>query len=900
MTDVKSRLRPFGISFEKSLSDLIKGIRSNNEDPDKLLLFLEESIQECREELRANDLQLKSTAVLKLAYLEMYGFDMSWCSFQILEVMSSSNFQHKRIGYLAAMQIMIRNDNDDALMLMTNLLKKDLTSSNQVEAGLALSGIASIVTTELAHDVCEDIVRMLSHSSPFIRKKAVLAMFKIFLKYPDFLRSFYPRLIERLSDDDTSVVSATVNVVCELANKNPKNYVELAPQLYELLTSSKNNWMVIRLLKLFSSLSLVEPRLKKKMLPAILNILTKTEALSLVYECIDCILTGKMLAEDDYKLAELMVERLLVFFEADDANLKYVALSAFIKIMTIHRSFISQHSKVVLDGINDTDLAIREKALSLLDALVTEENITKIVSKMMLLLLPNDDDTSESIMSRFESFQKQQMAIIPKSFKLLVLKKIISICCEKNYQLIPNFSWYANVLYDFIKLNASLDIQQVQPLISEQFVNLALRVPSIRPELVSMCLATLRDSNNYSTFEDGLKDCIWIVGEYYDEYTEGESELEHEEDDEGGHKLNGFEIITDLTKVEFFAQTDPTTLSILIHNLVKVFAKFVCSLKSDWNESTVEMVTNLNQILLDWLEQFQSHVNTEVQERSASFIEVLKLIPESLSPSGPSGFVEDVLLGFFNGQTLKPVSYLTQQKITIPEDVDLDKPFYPGALEEFIAKHKPLEESDHESIYNYWSDSQESEPQEKYPEDDIERLERIRDDPFYIGMDTVPNSESPSQDLISIDSRDTPAIKKKPSSSKSKKKVRVNREKVLILDDDLTPNVGLLDLESESVSRNSGRSRKGLLIDSSNLDKFDINADSDAYNKGTNGGGTYGEYEVNQLVEEMKGLQTEQGTSSSKVKKKKKKEAGIGLEDVEGEPKKLKRKKKKKKAVIQE
>ena len=43
-------------------------------------------------------------AILKLAYLEMYGFDMSWCNFQILEVMSSSKFQQKRIGYLAAIQ----------------------------------------------------------------------------------------------------------------------------------------------------------------------------------------------------------------------------------------------------------------------------------------------------------------------------------------------------------------------------------------------------------------------------------------------------------------------------------------------------------------------------------------------------------------------------------------------------------------------------------------------------------------------------------------------------------------------------------------------------------------------------------------------------------------------------
>ena len=47
-----------------------------------------------------------------------------------------------------------------------------------------------------------------------------------------------------------AVVSATVNVICELSRKNPKNYLPLAPQLFNLLTTSNNNWMVIKVIKL--------------------------------------------------------------------------------------------------------------------------------------------------------------------------------------------------------------------------------------------------------------------------------------------------------------------------------------------------------------------------------------------------------------------------------------------------------------------------------------------------------------------------------------------------------------------------------------------------------------------------------------------------------------------------
>lgn len=47
---------------------------------------------------------------------------MSWASFHVLEVMSSSKYLQKRIGYLAAAQSF--RAETEVLMLATNLLKK--------------------------------------------------------------------------------------------------------------------------------------------------------------------------------------------------------------------------------------------------------------------------------------------------------------------------------------------------------------------------------------------------------------------------------------------------------------------------------------------------------------------------------------------------------------------------------------------------------------------------------------------------------------------------------------------------------------------------------------------------------------------------------------------------------
>lgn len=65
----------------------------------------------------------------------MMGYDMSWASFAVVEVMSSSRFAHKRIGYLAACQTF--TETTDVVLLTTNLLKKEFLSPNQYEVRCA-------------------------------------------------------------------------------------------------------------------------------------------------------------------------------------------------------------------------------------------------------------------------------------------------------------------------------------------------------------------------------------------------------------------------------------------------------------------------------------------------------------------------------------------------------------------------------------------------------------------------------------------------------------------------------------------------------------------------------------------------------------------------------------------
>ena len=78
----------------------------------------------------------------------------------------------QRMGYLGLMILL--DERQEVLMLVTNSLKNDLNSKNQYTVGLALCALGNICSAEMARDLSPEIERLLSSSNSFIRKKAAL------------------------------------------------------------------------------------------------------------------------------------------------------------------------------------------------------------------------------------------------------------------------------------------------------------------------------------------------------------------------------------------------------------------------------------------------------------------------------------------------------------------------------------------------------------------------------------------------------------------------------------------------------------------------------------------------------------------------------------------------------
>ncbi|KAK3868287.1 hypothetical protein Pcinc_026301 [Petrolisthes cinctipes] len=612
--------------FDKNLTDLVRGIRNNKETESK---YISQCMEEIKTELRQDNLAVKANAVAKLTYLQMLGYDISWAGFNIIEVMSSPKFTYKRIGYLSASQCF--HQDTEVLMLTTNMIRKDLNSHNMYDSGTALTGLACFINGDLARDLANDVMTLLASTKPYLRKKAVLLLYKVFLKFPEALRPAFPRLKEKLEDPDPGVQSAAVNVICELARKNPKNYLSLAPVFFKLMTSSTNNWMLIKIIKLFGALTPLEPRLGKKLIEPLTNLIHSTSAMSLLYECINTVIAVLISISSGMPnhnaSIQLCVQKLRILIEDSDQNLKYLGLLAMSKILKTHPKSVQAHKDLVLQCLDDKDESIRLRALDLLYGMVTKKTVMEIVRRLM-----NHMDRAEGTMYRDE-----------------LLQKIILICSQNNFQYITNFEWYISVLVELCRMEGT----QHGGLIANQLMDVAIRVVAVREFTVGQ-MALLLDNAHVivgpaaarSSIAEVLYAASWICGEFAQLLANPKATLES--------MVRG--------KVVSLPGHIQATY---VHNMLKLYTHIIATAEEEDDAEMIQEVTNL---LLERLPVFVSSGDLEVQERASCIVQIVTYVQKCHQHGDKIGPELSALMA---GE-LNPVAPKAQKKVPLPEGLDLD------------------------------------------------------------------------------------------------------------------------------------------------------------------------------------------------------------------------------------
>uniref|UniRef100_A0A2K1XHX3 AP-3 complex subunit delta n=1 Tax=Populus trichocarpa TaxID=3694 RepID=A0A2K1XHX3_POPTR len=469
--------------FQRSLDDIIKGVRQQQSSTESI--FISKVIEEIRREIKSTDLRTKSTALQKLTYLNSIHFiDMSWASFHAIECISSPTFSHKKIGYLAISQSF--NESTPVILLISNQLRKDLKSSNEFEVSLALDCLSRIGTVDLCRDLTSEVFTLMSSSKVFVRKKGIGVVLRLFEKYPDAVRVCFKKLVESLEGSDSQIVSAVVGVFCELASKDPRSYLPLAPEFYRILVDSKNNWVLIQVLKIFAKLAPLEPRLAKRMVEPICDHMRKTGAKSLVFECIRTVVTSFTEYESAMKLAAAKIREFLM---EDDPNLKYLGLHAVSIMAPKHLWAVLENKDVVIQSLSDEDPNIKLESLRLVMAMASESNLVETCRVLVNYALKSDPEFCNEI-----------------------LGSILSTCCRNVYDVIIDFDWYVSLLGEMSRIPNCSKGEEIE----NQLIDIGMRVKDVRPELVRVGRDLLIDPALLGNpfLHRLLSAAAWVCGEY--------------------------------------------------------------------------------------------------------------------------------------------------------------------------------------------------------------------------------------------------------------------------------------------------------------------------------------------------------------------------------------------------
>ncbi|KAI2473744.1 Adaptor protein complex AP-3 delta subunit [Annulohypoxylon bovei var. microspora] len=940
--------------FEKSLYDLIRGLRNHKGNEKE---YMQNCLKECRSEIRSQDLDLKATALLKLIYLEMFGHDMSWASFNVLEVMASPKYHQKRVGYLGAIQS-FRPDTE-VLMLATNLLKKDLTAAPTTTIALPIVTLPHVITPSLALSVLSDLLPRLNHTHPAIRKKTIVTLYRLALVYPETLRAAWPRIKDRLMDraEDPSVTAAIVNVICELGWRRPHDFLPLAPRLFELLVDSGNNWMAIKLIKLFATLTPLEPRLVRKLLPPLTEIIRTTPAMSLLYECISGIIQGGILgsgedADGREEIASLCVNKLRGMIMIDgDPNLKYVALLAFNQIVVTHPWLVAQQEDVILECIDSTDISIRIKALDLVQGMVNGDNLVSIVSRLMRQLklsssadrrtnpsgLSPGDSDDEDLEKTIDSASRSanQTPPLPDDYRVDVISRILNMCSQNNYGFLTDFEWYIDILTQLVRtaplprpisdmdsLSASgkSNDGDISERIGGELRNITVKVQALRPMCVRAAEAILSQLNSDTVIgqpivSESLKPVAWIIGEF-------SSDLSSPDDILG--------ILLQLIP----KTSSPESLAACLQASMKIFSLIAGDQLTPWTPERKSKISLLMARIIHSFESLVLHPNLEVQERAVEFIELLKLTAEAASSQeastetvyqDPPLLLTQAIPSLFTGWELNSVAQAAQKNVPLPEGLDLDEPINPN-LNFLLASAEsisiPVDETDEfESYYyqrppptsivsepainkladgrdNVTSSYQQQPTEETYLDADIlakrkaERVERNRDDPFYIQESNsiqrsstpihniLQNSNGPDLDVDSIpimeldlDKLSAGVDHSKPHQP-SRPARRPPRQKIVVAADENLASSGLstprnYDSENSSGPASRAHSKKlkqSLLgVDSTSIGTLNLDADDSTARAFDPEARQREEAEMAQAVKEVERLRLEMQRANERI-----------------------------------
>ncbi|EAY09122.1 Adaptin N terminal region family protein [Trichomonas vaginalis G3] len=371
----------------------------------------------------------KPRLVLKLMYLDMIGENTAWGQMEIVSLMAHDRPSYKRIGYLAAANIL--DEDNERIVLITHTMQKDLTSPNPLVQMLPLTLLANIGAVEMCRTLVTDVQKLLDSPLSAMQKRAAMASVHIIRKVPELSDSFRPYVQKLLNHSAHCCVMAGIMLALEMLKVDPDlanqwgqfctPFTKILKNLYEARPSSEFSFSIfndpflqIKIMKILAHLKRPSEELDELLASIITSVdVRRNTGRSILFQAIQTINTCAKKAS----LRSLAYNQIGRLFTFPEPNVLYSALSAFSQILynenqIIDRSsadsvVLQRYKSQVVSCLDHKDASIRRRALDVITALVDESNVEVLIPDVNQYLRMADGDFRIELVAKvFASVQR--------------------------------------------------------------------------------------------------------------------------------------------------------------------------------------------------------------------------------------------------------------------------------------------------------------------------------------------------------------------------------------------------------------------------------------------------------------------------------------------------------------
>lgn len=581
-----------------SLKSFIKSIRGSKTIADERAIIKRESAA-IRTAFKDTSLSHNSrrVAIQKLLYLYILGEKTHFGQIECIKLLASPNFIDKRLGYLATMLIL--DENQEVLTLLTNSLNNDLNHPNNFIVALALSALGNIASPELARDLYPDVEKIISCNNNYLKKKAAMVASKIVEKDPDLYEIFLAKVDDLLDSPDHGNLLGVLKLIRNMYEFAPESRDVLLlkiPTIIHVLKTllSKNinqefdllgvhdpflQISIIRSLRLFFTDD-AKSHATAKYNDALNDILTKVASstdfnknagASVSYECVKTIFSIK---EIDPALKILGINILGKLLATKDNNNRYVALDTLLAVVDIEPLAVQRHRNTIILCLQDQDISIKRRALELSFAILDSSNI-RILIKEILNFLENPVNNDKNLIN-------------------YITTNVVNVL-EKQ-ELIPNEKWRFDTLIRLLNYSNHDDTLDINTSIISQILILIINISDLDLQKYVVVKIFSSSLQNFQLKTLNIVN-LWLVGEFTNYLLNSKIVIDNEEKIINETTLINylFEITNENSNdvnnnnnsniIVSYALTCALKLSVKIRDSsnLKLLKKFISSKKTDIN-----------------------------------------------------------------------------------------------------------------------------------------------------------------------------------------------------------------------------------------------------------------------------------------------------------------------------